>query len=126
MANQPFFDMTDLGEAKRRFDEFGQVSAQMSKAEYKKLYKAAAINEKMLRLGKRRDVIGRISFYLSLIPEALRIVLLSSSKKELDGAYTFYQLHRNSIEYVHNQPISNTTVLVTFYKKKPVGMRAQH
>jgi len=98
----------------------------MSKDEYERLYKAAEINEKMLRLGRRRDLIGRICFYLNLIPEAIRTTILNFGKKQLDGAVTFYQLHRNFIENVHKELISDTTVMVTFYKKKPVGERTRH
>lgn len=93
MVNQPLFDMTDLEVAKRRFDQFGQVSTQISKAEYDKLYEAAKINEKMLRLGKRRDLFGRIWFYLNIIPAGLRTEFLIFGKKQLDGALAFYQIY---------------------------------
>jgi hypothetical protein len=126
MEDKLVLDMTDLEAARRRFDEFGQVSAQMSKNEYKLLHKAAGINEKMLRLGKRRDVIGRIFFYLSLIPAALKTELMNIGRKRLEGAYDFYLLYRNTIEHIHQEPISDTTVLVTFYKKKPAGKRTWH
>ena len=96
MWEQPLLDMSDLDAAKCRFDEYGQVSTQMSKSEYVKLYNAAGINEKMLRLGKRRDIFGRISFYLNLVPSALRTALLSLRNKLLEGAYDFYVLNRDA------------------------------
>lgn len=126
MEDHAVFDMTDLDAARRRFYEVGQVSTQMTRKEYGWLHKVVGIDKRMRRLGKRRDLFGRISFYLSLIPSAIWTVLYHSRSKPLGGAYDFYLMNWSVIEYVHKEPISDLVLLVTFYKKKPAEERIWH
>ncbi len=126
MEDDPVFDMSDLDEARRRLYAVGQVATQMSRKEYTWLHKVVAIDKRMLRLGKRRDFFGRILFYLSLIPSAIWTALYHSRSKRLGGAYDFYSMNRSAIEYVHKEPISDTMLLVTFYRKKPAEERIWH